>query len=59
MAKKLFGNFSQDDYYPTMDKLEEKLGNSPSSYNRKDFKLEAIKTYDLKQQPWGYTVGLK
>lgn len=59
MAKKLFGNFSQDDYYPTMDKLGDKLGNSPSSYNRKDFKLEALKTYDLKQQPWGYTVGLK
>lgn len=59
MAKKLFGNFGQDDYYPTMDKLEEKLGNSPSSYNRKDFKLEAIKTYDLEKKPWSYAIGLK
>lgn len=59
MAKKLFGNFSQDDYYPTMDKLEEKLGNSSSSYDRKDFKLEAIKTYDLEQKPWSYAIALK
>lgn len=59
MAKKLFGNFSQDDYYPIMDKLEEKLGNSPSSYDRKDFKLKAIQTYDLEQQPWSYAIGSK
>ena len=59
MAKKLFGNFSQDDYYPTMDKLEAKLGSNPSNYDRKDFKLEAVKTYDLKQKPWSYAIGLK
>lgn len=59
MAKKLFGSFSQDDYYPTMDKLEEKLSNSPDSYDRKDFKLKAIQTYDLQQQPWSYAIGLK
>lgn len=59
MAKKLFGSFSQDGYYPTMDKLEEKLSNSPSSYNRKDFKLKAIQTYDLQQQPWSYAIGSK
>lgn len=59
MAKKLFGNFSQDDYYPIMDKLEEKLSNSPNSYDRKDFKLKAIQTYDLQQQPWSYAIGLK
>ena len=59
MAKKLFGSFSQDDYYLMMDKLEEKMGNSPSSYDRKDFKLKAIQTYDLQQQPWSYVIGLK
>ena len=59
MAKKLFGSFSQDDYYPTMDKLEEKLSNSPNSYDRKDFKLKAIQTYDLQQQPWSYAISLK
>ncbi|MGP4717742.1 hypothetical protein ACTXGL_13985 [Psychrobacter sp. T6-6] len=59
MAKKLFGSFSQDDYYLMMDKLEEKLSNSPSSYDRKDFKLKAIQTYDLQQQPWSYAIGLK
>lgn len=59
MAKKLFGSFSQDDYYLMMDKLEEKMGNSPSSYDRKDFKLKAIQTYDLQQQPWSYAIGLK
>lgn len=59
MGKKLLGSFSEDDYYPTMDKLETKLGSSPSSYNRKDFKLKAIQTYDLQQQPWNYAIGLK
>lgn len=59
MAKKLFGNFSQDDYYPTMDKLEAKLSDSPSNYDRKDFKLKAIQTYDLEQKPWSYAIGLK
>lgn len=59
MAKKLFGSFSQDGYYLMMDKLEEKMGNSPSSYDCKDFKLKAIQTYDLEQKPWSYAIALK
>lgn len=59
MMTKLLGKVSQDNYYPMLDKLEAKLDANPSLYNRKDFKLQAMKTYDLQGKPWNYAIGLK
>ena len=59
MVEKLFGNFNQGNYYPMMDKLDETLTNNPSYYQRKDFKIKAIQTYNLKQKPWSYSIVLK
>lgn len=60
MGTKLIGNFNQNNYYSIMDKLDAKLDSDSPEYNRKDFKLKAIKSYDLQQQPWSYyKIGLK
>lgn len=54
IGTKLYGSFGQDDYYSIMDKLDTKLNSDSAEYNRKDFKLKAIKSYDLNQQPRRY-----
>ena len=60
MGTTLFGRYDPNDYYTVMDKLDAKLDSDSPEYNRKDFKLKAIKSYDLQQQPWSYyKIGLK
>ncbi|GAF53567.1 hypothetical protein [Psychrobacter sp. JCM 18900] len=60
MGTKLIGGLNQNNYYSIMDKLDAKLNSDSPEYNRKDFKLKAIKSYDLQQQPWSYyKIGLK
>lgn len=61
MAQKIFGNFNEEEFYSHSIelKLEEKLANNPGLYNRKDFKLKAIQTYNLQYKPWSYTIALK
>lgn len=54
MGTTLFGRYDPDDYYTVMDKLDAKLNSDSPEYDRKDFKLKAIQSYDLQQQPWSY-----
>ncbi len=59
IAKKLFGNASNDDYYAMMDMLELRAAQEVDFYDRNAFKLQAVKTYDLQDKPESYTIVLK
>ncbi|PNK59668.1 hypothetical protein [Psychrobacter sp. FDAARGOS_221] len=59
MATKMGIKNVEQDYYPAMDSLEEKLNANPKAYNREDFKRQAIRTYDLKSTPWVFKITAK
>ncbi|WP_367110232.1 hypothetical protein [uncultured Psychrobacter sp.] len=59
IAKDLFGDFSNDEYDSVMNKLELRAAEEPELYDRNEFKLHAIDTYDLQSRPLSYTIALK
>lgn len=59
IAKNLFGDSSDENYYSIMDMLESRAAEDPSLYNRNEFKLQAIEAYDLQDKPQSYTIALK
>ena len=59
MAKKLFGHLTEDNYYSMMDMLELRSVKDPTIYDRDEFKLQAVETYNLQGQTWSYTISAK
>ncbi|MGM8899135.1 MULTISPECIES: hypothetical protein [unclassified Psychrobacter] len=59
IAKNLFGDFSDENYYSTMNLLESRAAEEPSLYDRNEFKLQAIEAYNLQDKPQSYTIALK
>ena len=60
IGTELVGHVNQNNYYSIMDTLDTSLNRNSPEYNRKDFKLKAINSYDLQQKPWSYyKIGLK
>lgn len=59
IAKDLFGNFSDDDYNTVMNKLQLRAAENDNFYDRNEFKLQAIDSYNLQGVPLSYTIALK
>ncbi|WP_299184523.1 hypothetical protein [uncultured Psychrobacter sp.] len=58
IAKNLFGDFSDENYYSIMDMLESRAAKDPTLYDRNEFKLQAIEAYNLQDKPQSYTIAL-
>lgn len=58
IAKKLFGSL-EDDYHSMMNMLKLRSAKEADLYDRNEFKLQAIKAYNLNNKLQSYTIALK